>query len=253
MLEVIYNMDIKTKTTQPPKKLKLHLLIPLILLGIYLILLAAVKPARFMAQSLVHKITSGQNIKNYDGISDVDLPLSNNVGLTSLCKVNLKYSTDVFKEAIVTDKVAEGSNNTQITLVSNTNSKDSINMICLKYNLFSTQLRSLVEASWLTNPESEKKYGLTLEKLKDLSPLEFYKKYTLISNDKCVEIDGLSKLQFVSTSIMNSYQNKYIECDLTNTDLRTKDYILFPNGNSESLLLVRFVPFESFKDKVLIF
>jgi hypothetical protein len=253
MLEVINNMDIKTKTTQPPKKLKLYFLIPFILLAICLILLATVKPARFMGQSLVHKITSGQNIKNYDDISDIDLPLTKNVGLTSLCKVNLKYSTDVFKEATITDKVSEGSNNTQILLNSNTNAKDSINLICLKYNLFSTQLRSLVESTWPTNPELEKKYGMTLERLRDLSPLEFYKKYTLVTNDKCVEIDGLSKLQFLSSSITSNYQNKYIECDLTNTDLRTKDYIILPNGNSESLLLVRFVPYESYKDKVLIF
>jgi hypothetical protein len=75
----------------------------------------------------------------------------------------------------------------------------------------------------------------------------------LVTNDKCVEIDGLTKLQFLSSSITSNYQNKYIECDLTNTDLRTKDYIIFPNGNSESLLLVRFVPYESYKDKVLIF
>jgi hypothetical protein len=246
-------MNKKIHQAHKPKSRLSYFIIPLILLVICIGLLATFNPAKFLFQSAIHKLTNGGNPKNFDNISDPNLPLTNNASLSSLCNIKIKYSTDVFKDAIVTDKVAEGSNNTQVTLNHITNSKDSTNLICLKYSLFSNQLRSLVEGSWTTSQDSEKRYGMNLEQLKALEPLEFYKKYTLVSNNKCIEKSGVSQLSFVSSSASKNYQDKYIDCDLSDTELRTKDFILLPKGKDESLLLIRFVPYSNLSSKILVF
>ncbi len=235
-------------------KLKLSIIPLLILLLTGVIFLVPFfGPIKFKVLESFHKLVNGSNSKNFSDINDLSLPNTKNVAMSNICNLGVKFNISTFKDPVVTDRIEEGSNNTQITLYSKDQKEDSISIICLKYAQFSAQLKNLVETSWVDNPESEKRYGMTLNQIKDLDSLEFYKKYTLISNSNCKEKDGFGKLPFVSASQTRNYQDKYIECDLSNTELKTTDYFFLPINKEKTLLLVRFIPKSQLSDKILVY
>jgi hypothetical protein len=208
------------------------------------------KPIQF-----AYKQATTNSSYNFKGLTDSDQPDTKTAKLDTPCNVNVKYSTKLFKDPSITQVPTTNIAGTGMLKLNSIDTKDSseLSISCNRVVDQVEAIKNYIITSWTTKPEFEKQFGKSLEEVKSLSRVEFFKQFTSKTNPACSIKDDLDRQLFINPSLTSRFSKSYTYCNTTAPTQNVSDYYLFPNDESDVILVIRTTNPTFFKSELLLF
>jgi hypothetical protein len=244
-------MNSNERTTSNPIGKILGILLLLLIVAVLIALFTPIgKPLQFALKTA----TTTSNL-NFKGLTETDQPGTKTVNLNTPCNVNTKYSDKVFKEPTLTQAPVDNIAGSALLKLSGADDKSqtefSIN--CNRVIAQVESIKNYVINAWTTKPEFEKQFGKTLDEVKGLTRVEFFKLFTSKTNPTCSIKEDLDKQIFLAPSLIKRFQKTYTYCEINSTNQAIKDYYLLPTDESDVILVIRSINADKFKSDLLVF
>jgi hypothetical protein len=226
------------------------LIISILIAGAIVLFTPFGKPIQF-----AYKQATTSSVYNFKGLTDSDQPDTKTAKLNTPCNINVKYSTKLFNDPTLTQVPTTNIAGSGLLKLNSKDAKDAseLSINCNRVVDQVEAIKNYVITSWTTKPEFEKQFGKSLEEVKALSRVEFFKQFTSKTNPACSVKDDIDKILFINPTLVSRFTKSYTYCNTTTTSQNVSDYYLFPTDESDVIVVVRTTNPTNFKSELLIF